>query len=173
MRPSYLLCLNLNLNAGFNFVSYIFSFPLDFIKELTLEVVFFIIPDSPTIRTKLVPSGATVTPLNLGMDDAAMELNLSKKHPGKFNEKFQQMLSHGKGVSVFETLNPERLKLEGLQLPLADENFLRSKDSDGFTVLHHAARCNQADVVKFLVEKGAGIDLVEKNGYTPLHVAVR
>lgn len=83
------------------------------------------------------------------------------------------MLSQGKGVSVFETLNPESLKLEGLKLPLADENFLRSKDSDGFTVLHHAARCNQADVVKFLVEKGAGIDLVENNGYTPLHVAVR
>ena len=102
-----------------------------------------------------------------------MELNPSKKHPGKFNERFQQMLSQGKGVSVFETLNPERLKLEGLKLPLADENFLRSKDSDGFTVLHHAARCNQADVVKFLVEKGAGIDLVENNGYTPLHVAVR
>ena len=100
-----------------------------------------------------------------------MEL-CKKKTPGS-RDKLQQMLSQGKGVSVFEAVKQEGLKSGGAGLPLAFEKLLTAKGSDGTTILHDAARCNHVDTVNMLVENDVDIDLVENNGYTALHVAVR
>ena len=48
---------------------------------------------------------------------------------------------------------------------------INTTDNDK-TPLHIAAERNQLDVVKYLIEKGASIDLKDKNNETPLHIAV-
>ena len=142
---------------------------------------------SPSIRAKLSSSGRTVTPLNVSLDEAAlprnapqdeaaMELSIACKQRQGFNKQFQQMLSHGKGASVFEALKQQRLTEGANALPLADQSLLTAKDSDGFTILHYAARCNQAEAVNLLLDSGGvgvDIDRVENMGFTALHVAVR
>ena len=130
---------------------------------------------SPSIRTKLSSSGRAVTPLNVLLQDPDMELSTAcqKKSRG-FNKQFQRMLSQGKGVSVFEVVRQERQKAGETELPLADQTFLSAKDSDGFTILHYAARCNQAETINLLLDNGGvDIDQVENMGFTALHVAVR
>jgi len=127
----------------------------------------------PSIRSKLSSSGRTVTPLNINMDEKTMELLPRPKKPRGFNKQFQQMLSQGKGISVFEAIRQERLKLGATEIPFADEKVLTAKDNDGFTILHHAARCNVAEAVNILLDNGVDVDRVENMGFTPLHVAVR
>lgn len=46
-------------------------------------------------------------------------------------------------------------------------------DEDGNTALHAAARINEADLVTFLIIKGADTELKNNAGDTPLHVAVK
>ena len=114
-----------------------------------------------------------MTPLNINMDEKTMELLPRPKKPRGFNKQFQQMLSQGKGISVFEAIRQERLKLGATEIPFQDEKVLTAKDNDGFTILHHAARCNVAEAVNILLDNGVDVDRVENMGFTPLHVAVR
>ena len=115
-----------------------------------------------------------MTPLNVSLQDPAMELSTAFKKPRGLNKCYQWMMSEGKGVSVFEALRQERLKPGATGLPLADQIVLSDKDNDGLTILHHAARCNQAETINFLLDNGAvDIDQVENMGFTALHVAVR
>ena len=51
---------------------------------------------------------------------------------------------------------------------------LNKGDKEGFVALHHLARLNQADMIKFLVDHGADVDMAsKKTGETPLHTAVQ
>ena len=124
------------------------------------------------MKSKLSSSGATVTPLNI---HPAMELSIPHKKRRGSNKHFQQMLTQGKGVSVFETVRKERREAgETAALEsLADPTLFDTKDNDGFTILHHAARCNQAETINLLLDNGMDIDLVENKGFTALHIAVR
>ena len=44
-------------------------------------------------------------------------------------------------------------------------------DEEGWSLLHHAAACDQVEVVLFLKENGCCVDAVDSNGRTPLHYA--
>ncbi len=61
--------------------------------------------------------------------------------------------------------------------PAELENLLKedypidTPDALGMTLLHVAAGYNSADMVRFILEKGANINAVDKNGWTPLHFA--
>ncbi|MBR1404292.1 MAG: ankyrin repeat domain-containing protein [Treponema sp.] len=46
-------------------------------------------------------------------------------------------------------------------------------DADGNTALHVAARVNEADLVSFLIIKGADTEIKNNNGNTALHVAIK
>lgn len=46
-------------------------------------------------------------------------------------------------------------------------------DQHGASALHHAARMNRAQVIDFMLKAGASVDLYNKDGLTPLHVAAR
>jgi ankyrin repeat protein len=48
---------------------------------------------------------------------------------------------------------------------------LDSRDSDGMTALHHAARDGNAALINYLVNKGAKTEIQNNHGQTPLHLA--
>lgn len=105
----------------------------------------------------------------LDKDDTGMELSALGKKPKGLNEHHMlKMLSRGKGTSIFE------IALQGLQRTgIVDKEVLSAKDNEGFSLLHHAARCDQAKLVSFLLDNGADIDMKGDNGFTALHIAVR
>lgn len=61
--------------------------------------------------------------------------------------------------------------LETLALLAEYEASLNQRDSEGMTVLHHAAMRNDPTAVTFLTERGAPVDPVAANGYTPFQLA--
>ena len=50
---------------------------------------------------------------------------------------------------------------------------INSVDTNGESALHVAARVNEADLVSFLIIKGADTELRNNDGDTPLHVAIK
>ena len=53
------------------------------------------------------------------------------------------------------------------------ENKADILDQNGDGALHHAARMNQVQVIEFMLTAGATVDLYNRDGFTPLHVAAR
>ena len=45
------------------------------------------------------------------------------------------------------------------------------RDSDGNSVIHHAASRGDAEMIKYLVSKGADVTLVNRGGQTTVDVA--
>ena len=133
-------------------------------------LVFVFILGSPSGLIKGTSPGRsrnTVRPLD--KDDKGIELSASGKKPKGLSEHhILKMLSKGKGTSIFEIAN------QGLQKTgIVDKEVLSAKDNEGFSLLHHAARCDQAELVSFLLDNGADIDTKGDNGCTSLYVAVR
>lgn len=99
----------------------------------------------------------------------------SRKKPEGFHKNFHRMLSSGQGVSVLEAVQQEYLKGGGSQLTSStEEELINATDSDGCTLLHHAARCNKSATINILLDGGNfDIDRVQNMGFTALHLAVR
>ena len=56
---------------------------------------------------------------------------------------------------------------------LEDGADITATDSDGWTLLHWAARCNKrTDVIELLLEHGADVDAKTNDNETPLLVAI-
>ena len=53
------------------------------------------------------------------------------------------------------------------------ENNADILDQNGDSALHHAARMNRVQVIEFMLTAGATVDLYNRDGFTPLHVAAR
>ncbi|MGE0009953.1 MAG: ankyrin repeat domain-containing protein [Candidatus Babeliales bacterium] len=51
--------------------------------------------------------------------------------------------------------------------------FINSRDINGLTALHHAARNGHIEIINFLLEHGAQIESKDKTGQTPLHLAAQ
>jgi formylglycine-generating enzyme required for sulfatase activity len=49
---------------------------------------------------------------------------------------------------------------------------LNRRDAGGATALHHAAFAGQTDIVRFLLDHNANVDLADADDYTPLQIAV-
>ena len=47
------------------------------------------------------------------------------------------------------------------------------QDADGFTPLHHAAKCNRKDALVLLVDSGSYLDARGEDENTPLHLAAK
>ena len=47
------------------------------------------------------------------------------------------------------------------------------KDADGFTPLHHAAKCNRRDALILLIDSGSYLDARGEDENTPLHLAAK
>lgn len=50
---------------------------------------------------------------------------------------------------------------------------INAQDADGNTALHIASKVNEADLVTFLIIKGADTEITNNFGETPLHIAVK
>jgi ankyrin repeat protein/glyoxylase-like metal-dependent hydrolase (beta-lactamase superfamily II) len=51
-----------------------------------------------------------------------------------------------------------------------DPALVNARDENGRTPLHLAARGRHPDVLRYLVDKGAGLDVLDNNGIAPLHI---
>jgi len=53
-----------------------------------------------------------------------------------------------------------------------DINALTSCNNDNWALLHYAVHYGNLDMVSFLIDKGANVEIKSKEGKTPLHLAV-
>ncbi|GBM02827.1 hypothetical protein AVEN_52010-1 [Araneus ventricosus] len=67
----------------------------------------------------------------------------------------------------------ERGDLQALDKQIgSDDNLLKAKNADGSTVMHHAVLHDQLNVVNYFLDKHpALLNIKDRNGRTPLHVA--
>ena len=77
-----------------------------------------------------------------------------------------------------ESNSPQELAAKGRldDLKAFIESFgltLKETDESGASLLHHATANNQVQVMEYLIESGAGLNLVDIDGNTALHVAVQ
>ena len=63
-------------------------------------------------------------------------------------------------------------KIEKAKSFFTNQAEINNADGEGNTALHVAAELNEADLVTFLIVKGADTELKNKAGDTPLHVAI-
>lgn len=131
---------------------------------------------SPAVHLKQSTSSRnTVSPLSNTMKDPDHSLELDRILLPNENSKGERlchgalkMLSRGKGASIFDAVN-----LKEADFGAVDKELLTAKDKEGFTLLHHASRCNKVDEVIWLLDKGVEIDALGNYGLTALNIAVR
>ena len=46
-----------------------------------------------------------------------------------------------------------------------------NKNAEGRTPLHYAAMCQDANIIKMMIDAGADVDVLDENNCTPLHYA--
>ncbi|WCR54260.1 MAG: Phosphocholine transferase AnkX [Wolbachia endosymbiont of Ctenocephalides orientis wCori] len=63
--------------------------------------------------------------------------------------------------------------LRGKKLDYAREEYINAKDKNGNTPLFYAAESGKINVVNRLLDEGAKIDVINKEGFTSLHFAVK
>ena len=84
--------------------------------------------------------------------------------------------------SLVGATNPAGLAVVEMAAALGHERILKllldkevpsdfANPRDGRTLLHTAAICNQSNAVALLIRRGAKVDRLDKNGFTPLHWA--
>ncbi|VDO02158.1 unnamed protein product [Rodentolepis nana] len=66
---------------------------------------------------------------------------------------------------------PEREMLAAMERLVRTGSDLNKLDSQGAAPLHIAAACGYLDVVGFLLQHGANIDLPDRDGWMAIHVA--
>lgn len=82
------------------------------------------------------------------------------------------MAAAGVGLEYGGNFPPEARSLEAVKLCLQLGADVNAVDKDGLTALHGAAARGADQIVQFLVEKGARMDVKDKKGRTPLDVAM-
>ena len=97
---------------------------------------------------------------------------ISNPGSGKITQKFIHSISPEDEVQVFKPVQ------SGLPLYFTNGTFegmenLNTMDSEGLSVLHRAVLANNIQTVRSLLDNGADINLKGKDGFTPLHAAVR
>lgn len=82
------------------------------------------------------------------------------------------MAAAGVGIwQVGESAGTNDEAFEAVKISYEAGNDVNAVDANGFTALHGAAHRGANDVVRFLVEKGAKLDVVNALGWTPWIIA--
>jgi ankyrin repeat protein len=85
------------------------------------------------------------------------------------------MAAAGLGTSEEDTTGRQKTQaqaIEAIQLLLDRGIDINAKANDGQTAVHGAAMQGYDDVIRFLASKGAALDTPDKDGFTPLDVAL-
>jgi ankyrin repeat protein len=85
------------------------------------------------------------------------------------------MAAAGLGTAEQDTtgrLKTQQQAIEAIQLLLDHGLSIDAQASDGQTAVHGAAMQGFDDVIRFLAAKGAKLDVPDKDGFTPLDVAL-
>jgi uncharacterized protein len=85
------------------------------------------------------------------------------------------MAAAGLGTSEEDTTGRQKTQsqaIEAIQLLLDRGTDINAKANDGQTAVHGAAMQGYDDVIRFLASKGAALDTPDKDGFTPLDVAL-
>jgi uncharacterized protein len=91
----------------------------------------------------------------------------------KTNEGATPMMAAA-GVGIWhtgESAGSNEEALQAVKLTHESGNDINAADTDGNTALHGAAHRGAPEIVQFLVDKGAKMDVVNKNGWTPWIIA--
>jgi ankyrin repeat protein len=123
----------------------------------------------------LVVAGANVNAKSLNVYYTPLQLAFCSKNP----KIIKTLILHG--VDVHTPMNNGFTSLhaavqfgflEIVQMLLAHKVDVNvKKQSDGATPLHYAAYLGNAEIVKELLKYNADVNALDKEGYTPLHVA--
>jgi ankyrin repeat protein len=82
------------------------------------------------------------------------------------------MAAAGVGIwQVGESAGSNEDAFEAVKICFAAGNDVNAVDANGYTALHGAAHRGANDIVRFLVEKGAKLDVVNTLGWTPWLIA--
>jgi ankyrin repeat protein len=85
------------------------------------------------------------------------------------------MAAAGLGTAEQDTtgrLKSQQQAIETIQLLIDEGLDVNARANDGQTALHGAAMQGYDEVIRFLVSKGAALDAADKDGFTPLDVAL-
>jgi hypothetical protein len=85
------------------------------------------------------------------------------------------MAAAGLGTTEPDTTGRSKTQaqaIEAIQFLMDEGLDVNAQASDGQTALHGAAMQGFDEVIKFLVAKGARLDVADKDGFTPLDVAL-
>jgi len=85
------------------------------------------------------------------------------------------MAAAGLGTSEEDTTGRQKTQaqaIEAIQLLLDRGLDINAKANDGQTAVHGAALQGYDDVIRFLASKGAALDTPDKDGFTPVDVAL-
>ena len=104
-----------------------------------------------------------------------------RRRTSKYSTFFKKRQSHCISKSIDSEADRETCQqlategdLEGLKSALESlEVTLKGQDASGASLLHCAARGNQVEVMRYLIESGIAPDSRDDKGNTVLHVAVR
>ena len=72
--------------------------------------------------------------------------------------------------TIFDAVRTGKIEIVKLLIEKSPQ-MLDSRDGDGMTPLHHAARDGNAALINYLIEKGAKSEIQNNQGRTPLHLA--
>lgn len=96
--------------------------------------------------------------------DNKMVIDFFKDYSASHAEKYNELLTHSQLLKAIKNADIQKLK---------ESHKLDYHDKYGDSLLHHAVRAKNLDVIKFLVkEKGINVNVKSKLGDTPLHLAV-
>jgi len=123
-------------------------------------------------------SGNEVTPFQLALQNADVDMAKlllargAKPLGSTGNGKTALMLAAGLNVDrgVSPGTNPEAFELVKLIYELGDKD-VNAVDEMGSTALHAAAQRGSKEIIQFLVDKGARLDVTTSFGWMPLDVA--
>ena len=125
------------------------------------------------VQTKDVQGEPVERAVEIIVEVARKQLSLISDAPVATEKERDKEISSPKGATLQEILNARTRReprlFDAVRAGVSD---VEAVDSNGRTALHYAVSNAEADVMILLVEHGADINAQDKDGVSPLHLAI-